>query len=71
MSKLKQVSHYLQPSKHNSNNYSSCKLELLALMWTITETFSEYLTGAQSDVNTDNYPLVYLASFKWGALDQR
>ena len=42
------------------SNYSSMKLELLALKWAVTEKFRDYLLGAEFTVFTDNNPLSYL-----------
>lgn len=36
------------------------KLELLALKWSITEKFREYLLGIKFTVYTDNDPISYL-----------
>ena len=44
------------------NNYSSMKLELLALKWAVTEKFCEYLLESEFVVYTDNNPLTYLQS---------
>lgn len=52
-------------------NYSSMKLELLALKWSVTEKFREYLLGAKFTVYTDNNPLSYLQTAKLGAVEQR
>ena len=41
------------------NNHSS-KLELLALKWSVTEHFKEYLAYAPFVVWTDNNPLTYM-----------
>ena len=43
-------------------NYSSRKLEPLALKWDITEKFREYLISSTLTVLTDNNPLTYLRS---------
>jgi len=43
-------------------NYSSRKLELLALKWVVTEKFREYLISSTFTVLTDNNPLTYLQS---------
>ena len=43
-------------------NDSSMKLELLALKWTVTEKFCEYLLESEFVVYTDNNPLTYLQS---------
>lgn len=36
----------LKPTERNMDNYSSTKLELLALKWAITEKYRDYLIGA-------------------------
>ena len=41
-------------------NYSSAKLELLALKWSVCEKFSDYLIGSKFTVLTDNNPLTYV-----------
>ena len=40
------VSHSLLPAERIDQNYSSLKLELLALKWTVTEKFKGYEGGA-------------------------
>ena len=35
----------LRPSKKSMHNYSTAKLELLALKWAVTEKFRDYLLG--------------------------
>ena len=50
------------------HNYSSVKLELLALKWAVTEKFQDYLLGMQFQVYTDNNPLAYVQESKMGAL---
>ena len=52
----------LRGAERNMENYSSRKLELLALKWAITEKFREYLIGSNFTVYTDNNPLTYLQS---------
>ena len=53
-------------------NYSSMKLELLALKWAVTEKFREYLLESEFVVYTDNNPLTYLQSKnKLKAVEQR
>ena len=47
----------LMPSKQN---YHSSKLEFLALKWSITEHFKEYLAYAPFTVRMDNNPLTYM-----------
>lgn len=61
----------LRLTERNMSNYSSMKLELLALKWALTEKFREYLLGHKCVVYTDNNPLSYLASAKLGAVEQR
>nr|XP_055035571.1 uncharacterized protein LOC129423357 [Misgurnus anguillicaudatus] len=61
----------LRPSERNMQNYSSMKLEFLALKWAVTEKFREYLLGQKCLVYTDNNPLSHLRSAKLGALEQR
>ena len=52
----------LHGAERNMNNYSSMKLELLALKWAVTEKFCEYLLESEFVVYTDNNPLTYLQS---------
>ena len=47
----------LTPSEQN---YHSSKLEFLALKWSITEHFKEYLAYASFTVHIDNPPLTYI-----------
>ena len=61
----------LRPSERNMSNYSSMKLEFLALKWAITEKFREYLLGTAFTVYTDNNPLSYLQTAKLAAVEQR
>lgn len=61
----------LRPTERNMLNYSSMKLEFLALKWAMTEKFREYLLGHKCIVYTDNNPLSHLSSAKLGATEQR
>ena len=61
----------LRPTERNMSNYSSRKLEFLALKWAVTQKFREYLLGNKFVVFTDNNPLSYLQSAKLGAVEQR
>ena len=61
----------LRPTERNMQNYSSMKLEFLALKWAMTEKFREYLLGHKCVVYTDNNPLSHLSSAKLGATEQR
>ena len=65
------ASRSLKPTERNPANYSSMKLEFLALKWAMTEKFREYLLGHKCVVFTDNNPLSHLSSAKLGALEQR
>lgn len=65
------ASRSLRPTERNMTNYSSMKLEFLALKWAVTEKFREYLWGNKCVVFTDNNPLSHLSSAKLGATEQR
>lgn len=65
------ASRSLRPSERNMNNYSSMKLEFLALKWAMVEKFREYLLGHRCIVFTDNNPLSHLTTAKLGATEQR
>jgi len=65
------ASRSLRPNERNMDNYSSMKLELLALKWAVTEKLREYLIGAKFVVYTDNNPLSYIQSAKLGAAELR
>ena len=56
----------------SERNYDTHKLEFLALKWSITERFHEYLYGGHFEVYTDNNPLTYiLTTAKLDATGQR
>ena len=56
----------------SKRNYDAQKLEFLALKWSITERFHEYLYGGHFEVYTDNNPLTYiLTTAKLDATGQR
>ena len=59
----------LRPAERN--DYSSMKLELLALKWAVTDKFRPYLLGSQFTVYTDNNPLSYIQTSKLGATELR
>ena len=44
----------------SERNYDTHKLEFLALKWSITERYHEYLYGGHFEVYTDNNPLTYM-----------
>ncbi|KAK3771915.1 hypothetical protein RRG08_053896 [Elysia crispata] len=61
----------LRNNERRMENYSSFKLELLALKWAVCEKFRDYLWRATFTVVTDNNPLRHLHSAKLGAKEQR
>ena len=61
----------LRAAERNMENYSSMKLELLAVKWAVTEKFREYLLGNHFTILTDNNPLSHLHTAKLGATEQR
>ena len=61
------TSQTLRPSEKSMHNYSSAKLELLALKWAVTEKFRDYLLGSKFTVYTNNNPLAYIQTSKLGA----
>ncbi|KAI5086051.1 hypothetical protein C0J45_23499, partial [Silurus meridionalis] len=65
------ASRSLRPTERNMSNYSSMKLEFLALKWALTEKFREYLLGQRCVVYTDNNPLSHLTTAGLGAAEQR
>ena len=67
------ASRTLRPTEKNMDNYSSMKLELLALKWCLTEKFRDYLLGRKVTVWTDNNPLTYVTKpgTKLGATEMR
>ena len=65
------ASRSLRSTERNMNNYSSMKLELVALKWAVTEKFRDYLIGRSFVVYTDNNPLSYLKTAKLGATEMR
>ena len=65
------ASRRLKPTEKNMHNYSSRKLDLLALKWSVTEKFKDHLLGSKFTVFTDNNPLTHLDNAKLGAMEQR
>ena len=66
------ASRTLRKAEKNDANYSSAKLELLAVKWAVTEKFKDYLMGSKFEIITDNNPLCYIqTSGKLGATEQR
>jgi hypothetical protein len=65
------ASRSLHHNEKNMDNYSSMKLEMLALKWAVTEKFRDYLIGSKFIVYTDNNPLCYLQTAKLDATEMR
>ena len=65
------ASRRLRGAEKNDQNYSSMKLELLALKWAVTEKFRSYLLGSKFTIITDNNPLCHLHTANLGAIQQR
>ena len=63
----------LRPNERNMRNYSSAKLEFLALKWAICDKFKDYLRCSKFIVYTDNNPLTHIQSHtgKLGAAQVR
>ena len=61
----------LRPSKRSMRDYSSAKIELMALKWSVCEKFKDYLLGSKFTVFTDNNPLVYVKTSKLGTAQIR
>ena len=61
------ASRFLRPSERSMRNYSSAKIELMALKWSVCKKFKDYLLGSKFTVFTDNNPLVYVKTSKLGA----
>ncbi|XP_014663638.1 PREDICTED: uncharacterized protein LOC106806274 [Priapulus caudatus] len=60
----------LRPNEKNMENYSSMKLELLALKWAVTEKFRDLLLGTECSVYTDCDPQSYVqTTAKLGATE--
>ena len=61
------MSRSLRPVEKSMRDYSSAKIELLALKWSVCKKFKDYLLGSKFTVYTDNNPLVYIKTSKLGA----
>ena len=61
------ASRSLRPSERSMHNYSSAKIELMVLKWSVCEKFEDYLLGLKFTVFTDNNPLVYIKTSKLDA----
>ena len=51
------IAYVSQTLSRSKRNYDAHKLEFLALKWSVTERFHEYLYGGHFEVYTDNNPL--------------
>ena len=65
------VSRSLRPGEKSMRDYSSAKIKLLALKWSVCEKFKDYLLGSKFTVYADNNPLVYVKTSKLGAAQIR
>ena len=54
------VSYASKSLKPSEKKYPAHKLEFLALKWSVTEKFHDYLYGTNFEVFTDNNPLTYV-----------
>ena len=69
---LRYASSALKPCERNMQNYSSMKLELLALYWAVTQKYRDLLLGSEFIVFTDNNPLSCLqTTAKLGGTETR
>ena len=65
------ASRSLRPSEKSMRDYSSAKIELMALKWAVCEKFKDYLLGSKFTVYTDNNPIVHIQNSKLGAAQIR
>ncbi|XP_077385347.1 uncharacterized protein LOC144023586 [Festucalex cinctus] len=69
---LRVISYASRGLSRSENRYPAHKLEFLALKWSVTEKFSDYLYGNNFTVVTDSNPLTYiLTSAKLDATSYR
>ena len=54
------IAYVSQTPLKSERNYDAHKLEFLALKWSVTERFHEYLYGGHFEVYTDNNLLTYI-----------
>ena len=70
--KLRVVAFASRGLSHSESRYPAHKLEFLALKWSVTEKFHDYLYGSPFTVVTDSNPLMYiLTSAKLDATSYR
>ena len=65
------ASRSLRPLEKSMCDYSSAKIELMALKWSVYDKFKDYLLGSKFTVFMDNNPLCYIKSSKLGATQIR
>ena len=65
------ASRSLQPLEKSMPDYSSPKIKLMALKWSVCDKFKDYLLRSKFTVFTDNNPLCYIKSSKLGAAQIR
>ena len=61
------ASRSLRPLEKSMCDYSSVKIELMALKWSVCNKFKDYLLGSKFTILMDNNPLCYIKSSKLGA----
>ena len=61
----------LRGAERNYTDYSSLKLQLLALKWAVSERFKAYTIGSHCIVYTDHNPLAHLKTANLGATEHR
>ena len=54
------IAYATQTLSKSERNYDAHKLEFLALKWSVTQRFHEYLYGGTFEVYTDNNPFTYV-----------
>ncbi|KAJ0003805.1 hypothetical protein NQD34_008903 [Periophthalmus magnuspinnatus] len=70
--KLRVIAYASRGLSQSESHYPAHKLEFLALKWSVTEKFQDYLYGAEFTVVTDSNPLTYiLTSAKLDATGHR
>ena len=66
------IAYASQTLSKSERNYDAHKLEFLALKWSVTQRFHEYLYGGTFEVYTNNNLLTYVLTFaKLDAMGQR
>jgi transposase InsO family protein len=57
---VKVITYGSRSLKPSEKNYSTYKLEFLALRWAVTKKFHDYLYGSSFTITTDHNPLIYV-----------